>query len=185
MHYIQNDYPGAAYPGPGDPAGTIASSGCGLCCCSIVVEMLTGDSFPPTETAALAFACGARDETGTEISVLAPAVCKKFDLFYALTNDCGRVLQFLQEGRGMAVANVGGDREGYAGVFSEDGHFIVLAAARGREITVLDPWREEGRFDRPGRRDKVRVEGTTFFTDVAVIARECDNRTPAYTLIWK
>lgn len=185
MHYIQNDYPNIPYPDPGEPDETVADAGCGLCCCCTVVEALTGQTFTPAEAAELALSIGARDPEGTELSILAPAVCRKFGLHYELTNDCGRVLQFLQEGRGMAVANAGGDREGYVGTFTEIGHFITLAAARGREIEVLDPWREEGRFDKPGRQGKVRTEDGKLYTDIGVIARECDNRTPAYTLFFR
>jgi len=185
MHYIQNDYPNIPYPGPGEPDETVADAGCGPCSCCIVVEALTSNTFTPAEAVELALAVGARDKSGTDISTLAPFVCKKFGLHYELTNDCGHVLQFLQEGRGMAVANVGGNREGYAGIFSEGGHFIVLAAAKGREIEILDPWREEGRFEKPGRQGKVRAESGRFYTDVGVIARECDNRTPAYTLFFR
>lgn len=185
MHYIQNDYPHLPYSHPEDPTGTVADSGCGLCCCCTIVEALTDRTFTPGQAVEMANACGARDASGTEMSILAPAVCKEFGLHYALTNDCGRVLQFLQEGLGMAVANVGGDREGWKGVFSNGGHYITLAAARGREIEVWDPWREAGRFDKPWRRDRVREDGVLLFTDAAVIARDCDNRTPAFTLFWK
>ena len=91
-YYNQNDYPEIPY---GD--GSIETSGCGLCSCCMVVENMTEHTFTPAEAAKLAYECGACDETGTEISILAPAVCKKFGLTYELTCDHGKMLQFLQQ----------------------------------------------------------------------------------------
>ena len=184
MFYNQNDYPNLPYVWKNDGA-TVASSGCGLCACCMVVEALTAQRFTPAEAAELALSCGARDDTGTEISILAAAVARRFGLRYELTNDAGRLLQFLQDGRGLAVANSGGDRPGWTGVFTTGGHFIVLAAANGREITVWDPSITPTKYDREGRRDKVRVEGGSVYADIAVIARDCDHRTPSYVLFSK
>ena len=185
MFYNQNDYPDVPYPWRDRPNDSIADAGCGLCACCMIVEALTGKTYTPPEAAKLALAVGARDAGGSDISLLAPAVCGIFRLHYELTNDAGRVLQFLQDGRGMVVANPGGDREGWVGVFTDTGHYIVLAAAQGREIKVWDPMLRPGRYDKEGRRGKARVEGNDAFADIAVIAKDCDNRTPAYTLIWR
>ena len=102
-----------------------------------------------------------------------------------MTNDAARMLQFLKNKEGMVVANSGGNREGYTGVFTKGGHFIVLAEANGRTITVLDPNLYEGKFEEPGREGKVIVEGNLAFTDVQVINEDCSNRTPAYFLFRK
>ena len=68
-YYNQGNYPQIPYG-----SGTVASSGCGLCAACMVVENMTGQSFTPAEAVAMANACGAHDHTGTEISILAPAV---------------------------------------------------------------------------------------------------------------
>lgn len=182
--YNQNDYPHIPYVYD-NPKSSVASSGCGLCSCCMVVENLMGKPFTPAEAVKVALDCGARDDTGTEISILAPAVCDKFGMTCEFTNDAGRVLQFLQKGEGMVIANSGGDREGWTGVFTHGGHFIVLAAAQGRKITVLDPAVKPGKFDEPGRAGKVVLEGSIAYTDIAVLAKDCDNRTPAYVLFRK
>ena len=95
-YYNQNDYPEIPY---GD--GSIETSGCGLCSCCMVVENMTGHAFTPAEAARLAYECGACDETGTEISILAPAVCKRFGLTYELTCDSAadRMFRFIRMGR--------------------------------------------------------------------------------------
>ena len=179
-YYNQGNYPQIPYGG-----GTVASSGCGLCAACMVVENMTGQSFTPAEAVAMADACGAHDETGTEISILAPAVCKKFGLTYELTCDHGRMLQFLQNGEGMAIANSGGDREGWTGVFTHGGHFITRVSAKGREICVMDPSMKPDKYESEGRKGKVRVEGDLAYVDIAVLAKDCDNRYPSYCLFRK
>lgn len=182
--YNQNDYPNIPYVYD-NPKSSVASSGCGLCACCMVVENLLGVSFTPAEAVEMALACGARDDTGTELSVLAPAVCEKFGMTCEFTNDAGRMLQFLQNGEGMAVANSGGDREGWTGIFTHGGHFMALAAAKGRQITVLDPSVKPTKFDEPGRAGKVKLEGNLVYVDIAILAKDCDNRTPSYILFRK
>ena len=101
------------------------------------------------------------------------------------TCDHGRMQQFLQNGEGMAIANSGGDRPGWTGVFTTGGHFIVLVSAKGREICVMDPSMYEGKYDTEGRKGKVRVEGNLAYVDIATLARDCDNRYPSYALFRK
>lgn len=39
---------------------------------------------------------------------------------------------------GMAVANSGGDREGYEGVFTHGGHYILVVSADETQACILD-----------------------------------------------
>ena len=96
-----------------------------------------------------------------------------------------RLLRFLQEGRGMIIANTYGDRPEHKGVFSDEGHYIVLAEANGTEIKVWDPMYREGsgRYDVPGRAGKVRLEGTDAFADFSEIEQDCWHR--PFFLFWK
>ena len=116
---------------------------------------------------------------------MADELCRRYPLTYEMTNDAGRVLQFLKDKEGMVVANSGGNREGYTGVFTKGGHYIVLAEANGRMVTVLDPNLYDGKFEEPGREGKVTVEGNLAFTKISVVAEDCSNRTPAYFLFRK
>lgn len=176
----QNDYPDVAYG-----QGSVASSGCGLCSAIMVVENLTEHRVTPAEMVALADSVHAHDETGTEITLLAPAVCAAYGLACEYTCDHGKMQQFLQNGEGMAIANSGGDRPGWTGVFTHGGHFITLVSAKGREICVMDPSMKPGKYEEEGRRGKVRVEGNLAFVDIAVLAKDCDNRYPSYCLFRK
>ena len=94
------------------------------------------------------------------------------------TEDADEALRFLQEKRGMIIANTFGDRpdDGYIGVFSDLGHYIVLASAEGNEVCVWDSMYRPGRFDIPGRAGKVRMDGTDAYADFSVIREDCRNR---------
>ena len=102
-----------------------------------------------------------------------------------VTEDAQEALRFLQEGRGMVIANTYGDRPEHIGVFSDSGHYIVLAAAQGTEVKVWDPMYKEGsgRYDVPGRKGKVRLDGTDAYADFSEIEQDCYER--PYFLFWK
>ena len=184
--YCQLDYEHVPYPSPvGAKNGNIANNGCGVCAASMVAENMLGISFLPEESAKLAKACGAREGYGTDLYIYAPAFAKHVGLSVRDTEDAQDALRFLQEGRGMIIANVRGDREGHIGVFSNSGHYIVLAGANGTEVKVWDPMYKEGsgRFDVPGRKGKVRLDGTDAYADFAEIEKDCFER--PYFLFWK
>ena len=85
---------------------------------------------------------------------------------------------------GVAAANVGGDREGYTGVFSHVGHYIVVIGIEpdGR-LAILDPAYEEGIYEEEGRKGKVEVKaGCIALCKPEVLAKEIDNRNPALYL---
>lgn len=182
--YNQLEYEHVPYEYNGN-GRNVRTSGCGVCSACMVVENLLGVTCTPEEMVQIAYACGARDDSGTEMSILAKGVCEKYPLTYEMTNDAGKMMQFLQNGEGMAIANSGGDREGWTGVFTSGGHFIVLAAAQGRKITVLDPSVRPDKYNEPGREGKVELVGNIAYTDIAVVAKDCDNRTPSYVLFRK
>lgn len=181
--YCQLDYADIPYPSPSSPKGNLADNGCGVCCASMIVEQMTGLAFPPERGAVVAKACGAREGFGTNMAILAPAISQMFDLCYTATTDPGLVRQFLEEKRGLVIANTAGDREGWIGVFSDSRHFVVLVEVRDGDIAVWDPMLSPGRYDKPGRAGKVRLDGTTAYADFSVIANDCFGR--AYYLFWK
>ena len=186
--YCQLDYEHVPYPSPvGAKNGNIANNGCGVCAASMVAENMLGISFPPEESAKLAKACGAREGYGTDLYIYAPVFAEHVGLCVRDTEDAQEALRFLQEGRGMVIANTQGDRpaDGYIGVFSNSGHYIVVAAVNGTEALVWDPMYKEGsgRFDVPGRKGKVRLDGTDAYADFSVLEQDCKDR--PFFLFWK
>ena len=176
--YCQLDFENVAYPSPKNGFGNLANNGCGPCSISMVAENMLGISFPPEQAAELALQCGARADVGTDLYKLSRAFAEKFGLGLIETEDAAEALAFLNEGRGMVIANTQGDRpkDGYIGVFSDGGHYIVLTAAKGTEVRVLDPMYRPGRFDKPGRIGKVRMEGHVAVSDMSVVEQDCRDR---------
>ena len=85
----------------------------------MVVETLLGYPFPLEKSADFALEHGARVPGGTDMGVLSRA---------------------LEQGS-IAVANVGGDRTGHKGVFSDSGHYlVVLAEAPDGRLVLADPY---------------------------------------------
>ena len=176
--YCQLDYEHVAYPNPVNGRGTIADNGCGPCSASMVAENMLGVKFPPEEAAAFGVECGGRVQFGTNFYIYAEAFAKKFGLKVRDTEDADEAKQFLAEKKGMIIANTFGDRpdDGYIGVFSNSGHYIVLADLEGDEVKVWDPMYRPGRFDIPGRAGKVRMDGTDAYADFSIIRSDCVNR---------
>lgn len=181
VFYCQLDYEHVPYLSPvGVANGNLANNGCGVCTACMIVENMTDMKLPPEEGAKMAKACGAREGFGTDLFIFAPVAAKYAGLRVSTEWDCARVWAFLREGRGMVIANVQGDRkeDGYIGVFSDSGHYIVLAGAEDNAVKVWDPMYREGsgRYDIPGRKGKVRLEGTDAFADISVIREDCKDR---------
>lgn len=178
--YCQLDYEHVPYTSPVSPHGNLANNGCGPCSGSMVAENMLGVSFPPEESGIFAKACGSREGFGTNLYIYSRAFAEHFNLDLIETEDAEVALKFLQEKRGMVIANTQGNRpeDGYLGCFSDSGHYIVLAAAQGTTVKVWDPMYFIGsdRFESEHRKDKVRLDGTDAYADMSVIAQDCKDR---------
>ena len=180
VFYCQLDYEHIPYTSPVSPHGNLSNNGCGPCSGSMVAENMLGVSFPPEESGKFAKECGSREGFGTNLYIYSRAFAEHFNLDLIETEDAEEALKFLQEKRGMVIANTHGNRpdDGYLGCFSDSGHYIVLVSAEGRTVKVWDPMYKLGsdRFDVPHRRDKVRLDGTDAYADISVIAQDCKDR---------
>lgn len=159
VYYNQRNYPNVPYPAKGYESATIKTSGCGVCCASMVVENLTDKKLPPDKCAQYAIQTGARVPGGTNMATLGKAIAKDYGLTMTTTNTSATMLSGLKSGA-YVVVNVGGDREGHVGLFSDSGHYIVaVGVASDGRVQVLDPNYYAGKFDKAGRRGKVTVQG--------------------------
>lgn len=179
--YCQLDYEKVPYPSPADKVpGNLANNGCGVCAASMVVENLLGESFPPEEAAVMAKQCGSREGFGTDLYIFAPVFAEHFGLKVKDTMDFEEARRFLEEKKGMVIANIRGNRpeEGYLGVFSDMGHYVVIAELEGNTAKVWDPMYrvESGRYEVPGRYGKVRTEGTDAYADIEIFREDCKDR---------
>ncbi len=178
--YCQLDYPNLPYAFRGD-GRTIADCGCGVCCASMLIEGMFKEpfslSFPPEEAAEFAQYCGARDRFGTNFYILGSALAGRFDLKMTCTEDLDEVLALMRaDPFAKTVANTRGDREGYVGLFSDSGHYILLDRLQDGQFCVLDPMYRPGRYDIPGRAGKVRMEGCAAWCDCELLRPDCFER---------
>ncbi len=188
-YYNQTNYPHVPYPtltdmpelGRGNTS--LKDAGCGVCAASMVVENLTGEEFPVIDSLELSINVNANHSPGTNMERLAPYVAERFDLDLVMTDDAELVRSYLKKGY-MAVACAAGDRteEDYVGVFSHGGHFVTVIGIDedGEHIRVLDPSLVPGKYDIPGRREKVTVNGCILHTTMQVLAEDCRYRLPEY-----
>lgn len=178
IFYCQLDYEDIPYPCTSTGRGTIADNGCGPCSAAMVAENLLKIDFKPWDACKLAIECGAREKPGTDFYIFAPFFAEHVGLKVRCTEDADQALAFLCEKRGLIIANTQGDRpeDGWIGVFSDCGHYIVLAGIEGNTVRVWDPMYRPGRYDVPGRKGKVRMEGNEAFADFEVIRQDCRDR---------
>ncbi|MCF0135962.1 MAG: hypothetical protein HUJ69_06020 [Lachnospiraceae bacterium] len=185
VFYCQLDYEHVPYVSPTSPHGTIANSGCGPCCAAMLVENLLEQPCTPEEMAVLGKACGAREGYGTNLFIFSPVFAEKFGLKLTVTENGDEALAFLQQGRGMVIANINGfpREDGYIACFSDGGHYVLLIGAYTPEdpeeeatVKVLDPMYIPGRYDVPGRQGKVTMDGKVACTSMEVIRKDCLDR---------
>ena len=188
MIYLnQLEYPDMKYNHNMDEGGApegkdnVKAAGCGLCSLCMVVDQLTTKHLELADCVRLSEEKGANRKMGTNLRVLGLVVAEMYGLRYSNTNDPEEVKTCLQKG-GRVVANVGGDREGYIGLFSHIGHYIVLVSIDGSEVCILDPSRKEGKFDEEGREGKVRLGDPFVYCDMAHLVQDCANRDPGFHL---
>lgn len=159
----------------------VAAAGCGPCSVCMVINNMTFDTPSLEEIIHLVYEAKANREPGTDMKLLAPLVAERFNLDYKSTDNVGELITHLQNG-GMAVANVGGDREGHIGVFSHGGHYIAVIGFVNGELCILDPSYKTDKFNEDGRRGLVREIPPYLYCAPEVLVRDTENRTPGYYL---
>ena len=136
---------------------SFAKTGCGICSAVMVIDrLLPNTDFSLTDAIQLSYDTKANHEPGTDYGIYAPALAEKFDLKLKMSSDPEDLLHCLKTG-GVCVVNVGGDREGWAGVYCGIGHYIVaISQIEDERICVLDSDMYDGKFD---RFEQVNVDG--------------------------
>lgn len=184
MLYVnQLEYPHLKYNhnmangGPPEGRNSVKTSGCGLCCASMLVDQLTADkSLPIEDCVRLSEEKGANMGLGTSMKVLGPVLADMYNWNFSTTNDVDEVIAHLRNG-GRVAALVGGDREGYVGLFTVRTHYILLIAFDGKEFCILDPSLSDTKFDEEGRQGRVRVDHPFVYTskEEIVLATEAQD----------
>lgn len=178
-YHNQFSYKTIPYPHISRPDATVATSGCGVCCMSMVVEGIMGEAWPPKQSAAYSISVGARASTGTDMALLGHKTSDKFGIGHKTSSNVNTLIEALQNGA-WAIANVGGDRAGYKGLFSDGGHYIVVSGIKDGKFIVWDPGYYAGKFNKAGRTGKVTVRGNDIYVLPEYLDKDCSNRSPRY-----
>lgn len=181
-YYNQTDYDYIKYDNKSTTAvETLKLSGCGPVAACIAVNNLAGkELFTVQSMTDLSLSSGARDNSGTNMTTLVKAICKKYsDFSYTATTDENKVVSHIKSG-GVAIVNQGDSYN----VFSTAGHFVVAYRMSGSDIEVLDPQMYGGKYDaysRPQRIVKKTANGCV--VSVGEMAKATADRNPAYFLL--
>ena len=178
MKYLnQLEYPNIIYNhnmahgGPPEGRNNVATSGCGLCCACMAVDILTDKSLGIEECVRISEESRANLEIGTSMSVLGPAVAEKFGLDFRTTESLDEAIENLR--RGGQVISLVGHPEGGVGLFTMRSHFILLTATDGKEFCILDPSYKPDKYDIPERAGKVNSENAPYlYCDVNILHSE-------------
>ncbi len=170
-------------------ANTVAKSGCGLCSSVMVADRLRVDdgNFEIEDARQLSYDSGANHSQGTDGSIYFPAFAEKFNLDFENSDKIEDLLHCLRTG-GAAIIKVGGDREGYHGVFSDRWRHYIVAVSEERDgrIAILDSAYEDGGYDKETRRGKVEVLQPGFSRcSLQVIREETETVPLPFFLFWR
>ncbi len=157
----------------------VATSGCGLCSCCMIVDQLTMESLGIEECVTLSENGGANLGIGTDMRVLGPIIAKTYNLDYAESSDKDEASRWLRKG-GKIIALVKGDSDGNIGPFSRVAHFITLISVDGDEVCFLDPSYKEGKYERPGREGIVRDAFPFLYTKLDTVFENGANTRPIF-----
>ena len=187
MLYInQLDYPDMVYhhnmkEGGAGEYNTVKVAGCGPCSLCMIVENMTYHHLDLQECLEISENVKANMDMGTDLKILGPVIAEKFNMKYGETSDVKVLQEHLSKG-GMAVANSGGDREGYTGLLTHGGHYVVVLSWDGTEFCILDPSYTETKFHEEGREGKVREDYPFIYVKEGDLVKDCENRDPSFYL---
>ncbi len=166
---------------------TISSSGCGLCSAVMVADRLVPESdFGLKDALRMSYDTKANHENGTDYKRFTPAFAQKNGLELEMTSDPERLRFCLRTG-GAAVLHVKGDRDGYVGVFSHGGHYVVaISEERDGRIAILDPSLIKGKYEEEGRDGLVELKNDVIaLCDMQVIIDDTAPAEPSFYLFWR
>lgn len=146
------------YTATNNSGQTIGSSGCGVASATMIIDSIVGN-VSITELADAFVANGYRSaNSGTYWSAYR-AVADQFNIGYTETSNMDTMLNLL-ENNNYIIASCGN------GLFTSNGHYIVLYGIDGDTIKIYDPYLYAGKFTTSTRRNKVTVDGNTVYCSI-------------------
>lgn len=190
IHFInQINYPDLPYHTGIESGGlpghenTFAYGGCGVCCLIMSVEACKGIRIPLDEGIKYAMDSGSTRHYGTDLDVLLEYALPRYGMSFEMTDDINRLRVCILDG-GVAVANTGGDRDGYSCPFSPRGHYVFVHEINGDECLIFDTSFRPEKYTRAAKAGEVTVrDDDMVVTTLAYLDRACNNKRPRYILI--
>ena len=147
------------YSSTGNSSQTIGSSGCGVASAAMIIDSIVGN-VSVTELADTFVKNGYRSaNSGTYWSAYR-AIADEFDIEYTETSNFDTIINLLRNNN-YIIASCGN------GLFTSNGHYIVLYGIDGDTIKIYDPYLYAGKFDTSTRRNKVTINGNTVYCSIS------------------
>lgn len=182
MKYInQLNYPHIPYPtkvkmeefAPDGLQSSVKSSGCGLCCACMVIDILTDKTLDIEECVSISKECVANHSRGTDMNILGPVIAEKFDIEYSKTSDLCEAIKHIQEG-GVIIVHAGVPEGKEIGLFTKGGHYMLLISTDGKDFCFLDPSYSEEKFKLPERLGRVDESRAPYlYAPIETVDSEC------------
>ena len=159
IYYNQTDprwvnYP---YPAPGYENATVGSGGCAPTCAAMVVSSAK-ETITPDDMADISRENGFRVSGGTRAELF-QYVADRWGLEFQRPRSSYDAFNLCQND--WFVVILCGN-----GLWTTGGHYILAVGTYNDQIEIYDPYLYDGKFDRSGRRGKVRVQGNSCFVQI-------------------
>ncbi len=146
------------YTSKNDNSQTIGSSGCAPTTASMIVTATRG-VITPDKMSELFVRYNYRSaNNGTYLSAFR-AVADEFNIEYEETYKLDRAVELLNNNHYLAVSCGNG-------LFTSNGHLIMIYGIEGNTLKIYDPYLYSGKFETSTRRGKVTVDGNTVYCSI-------------------
>ena len=159
IYYNQMDsrWANHPYPAPGYEDKTCGTSGCGTTCGAMIVSSCR-EKTTPDVMCDISRENGYRVPGGTDDGLFS-YIAKRWEIEMKTLHSSYEAHQACKEGYFVVICCA-------AGLWTTGGHFILAVGANDTDIEIYDPYLYNGKFDRPGRQGKVRLEGVSAWVEI-------------------
>lgn len=159
IYYNQMDsrWANHPYPAPGYEDKTCGTSGCGTTCGAMIVSSCR-EKITPDVMCDISRENGYRVPGGTDDGLFS-YIAKRWEIEMKTLHSSYEAHQACKEGYFVVICCA-------AGLWTTGGHFILAVGANDTDIEIYDPYLYNGKFDRPGRQGKVRLEGVSAWVEI-------------------
>ena len=159
IYYNQMDsrWANHPYPAPGYEDKTCGTSGCGTTCGAMIVSSCR-EIITPDVMCDISRENGYRVPGGTADGLFS-YIAKRWEIEMKTLHSSYEAHQACKEGYFVVICCA-------SGLWTTGGHFILAVGANDTDIEIYDPYLYNGKFDRPGRQGKVRLEGVSAWVEI-------------------